>query len=101
MSFNPEWCRDQEQRCEACPVGELQKIDPGTAEHTLMLLSMFEPSDVVRAVRDTLHHHDSYEFEMMVACTGDDIQTFYSTKSGDELAKEAILKIASAHNLNS
>lgn len=101
MSFDPEWCRNEDYQCETCPFTALKDTDPGVAEHTLTLLSIFEPRDVVRAVHDTKTDNDSYEFGVMVEYSGDDIQTFYGETSGYDLARAAILKIASAHNLNS
>ena len=69
MSFDPEWCRNEDYQCETCPFTALKDTDPGVAEHTLTLLSIFEPRDVVRAVHDTKTDNDSYEFGVMVEYT--------------------------------
>lgn len=100
MNFNVEWCKDEEQRCDTCPLATLQETDPGVAEHTLSLLGMFEPRDVVKAIHDAEQYYDSHQFGMLVEHSGGDIQTFNGNESGYDLAKAAILKIAATHNLS-
>lgn len=99
LEYTADWCRQESQRCEVCPIRGLQSVDPDIAEHTLKIMEEFDPASVVRAVKDSESHYDSYEFEMYVTQTGDGIQSFYGTKTGYDLAKDAILGISRAHRL--
>lgn len=98
MSFNPDWCRQENLRCEECPIRDLELIDEGVAEHTIDMVKQYGIGDIVQSINDGKNHHDArYTFELFVGLSGIDIQRYYAEKSGYELASAAILRMAQVH----